>query len=75
MKKSKTFWCIILAIIIITLFVMISFAKSYEFDEVNFCDQTIEEANNYSNWHDGVYSPEGCDLSKYTLEKTLKIKL
>lgn len=31
---------------------------------VNYCGQTMEEANNPVNWHNGVYSPEGCDIIK-----------
>lgn len=33
-------------------------------EPVNFCGQTMAEANEPINWHNGVYSPEGCDLIK-----------
>ena len=33
-------------------------------EPVNMCNQTISEANNPINWHNGIYSPEGCNLIK-----------
>ena len=33
-------------------------------EPVNFCNQTMAEANNPINWHNGIYSPEGCNIIK-----------
>jgi len=67
---------IILIIVVVALavglafFSLISWIKdSYRLERVNFCGQTMCEANNLSNWHNGVYSPEGCDLSKYKITR------
>lgn len=42
---------------------------TYRFERINFCGQTMCEANESSSWHNGVYFPEGCDLSKYKITR------
>ena len=44
-------------------------SDNYRFERVNFCGQTMCEANMDFSWHNGVYSPEGCDLSKYKITR------
>jgi len=33
-------------------------------EPVNMCGQTMAKANNPINWHNGVYSPDGCNINK-----------
>jgi len=64
MKKEK----IILFISLSVLLLFIIFITKQK-EIVNFCGHTIEEANNPIHWHKGIYSPTGCDLTKYQITK------
>lgn len=60
MKKT----ILLLAVIALSAISLICLAKR---EPVNFCGQTMAEANDPINWHNGVYSPEGCDMSQYRI--------
>ena len=55
----------LIAIAVLTCFALVSWIKNAIIKEpVNICNQTMAEANDPINWHDGIYSPVGCDLTK-----------
>ena len=56
--------------ILVITFAFISWIRdNYRFERINFCGQTMCEANESSSWHNGVYSPKGCDLNKYKITR------
>ena len=68
---TRNFYIAVILIIIAISLVGVFFSSIIKDtrEPVNFCNQTISEANNPINWHGGVYSPEGCDLSKYKITR------
>jgi hypothetical protein len=72
MNKLQTILIIVGAVIVmpLALFSLTSWiSDNYHFERVNFCGHTMKEANNPVHWNNGVYSPIGCDLSKYNIVK------
>jgi hypothetical protein len=72
MKNIKLILIIVFLVIImaLTFLSLASWIKdNYRLERINFCGQTMCEANNPSSWHDEVYSPEGCDLSKHKITR------
>lgn len=69
--NKKQVILIIIGLVIVMVLGFLSLASwvgdNYHFERVNFCGQTMCEANMDFSWHNGVYSPEGCDLSKYKI--------
>ena len=65
-KKQVILIMIGLAIVmVLAFFSLTSWMRDAIIKEpVNFCGQTIDEANNPVNWHNGIYSPDGCNLIK-----------
>jgi len=66
MNIKKTILITALVCIFIVVVGITSIASK---EPVNFCGHTIAEANDPVNWHNGIYSPEGCDLSKYKITR------
>jgi len=67
MKNLKT----ILIITLIAIIFLISFYSLTSWikdtlikEEVNICGQTMAEANDPVNWHNGIYSPDNCNINK-----------
>jgi hypothetical protein len=56
--KQIVYSIIIFSILIILTFFSLTSLK----EKTNICGQTMDEANNPVNWHNGVYSPVGCDI-------------
>jgi len=60
MKNGIIYLLIGVTLTAITIAAIIPSKKEY----VNMCGQTMEEANNPINWHNGIYSPDGCVIIK-----------
>lgn len=43
---------------------MAMFFPKVQRKNVNMCGQTMAEANDSINWHNGIYSPDGCVIIK-----------
>ena len=67
-KNMKTKQKILVLITVITLLLLILvIINCLPNKKVNFCNQTMKQANEPINWHNGIYSPEGCDLTQYQI--------